>query len=352
MNSRNMSTNEVNDFKVFLNSDENRRFDKEENRNIAVNSFIKKTEFDNMKKVGLKEHLKNLVKRANEKEALDVLDIWTNEKDNDLNNQVIQLMARYSRLQRDNNLGGMDTKDYKLEMARITNSLNALIDELPKDAVIEIAENATKPLTPKEDEKTATKISKPTIYFSYAWGDEGEVGDSREKIVQDLYDSLKTDGFKVIRDKEDVGYKGSITDFMKEIGKSDCIVVAISDKYLKSENCMFEMYEIFRNSKLEKEGFVEKIFPIRVESIALSQPKVLMAYFKHWEDKEKEWEELIEAYGKRIKPAQQEKYNRIKAIANELGDFLDFLSDMNTKTKAILSQNNFEAIKKAIQAQL
>lgn len=188
----------------------------------------------------------------------------------------------------------------------------------------------------------------PKIYFSYAWGDAHETGESREKIVSDLYKSFKGDGFNVVRDKEDLDYKGLISDFMKEIGEGGFIVVAISDKYLKSDNCMLEMYEIFRNSKLEKKGFIERIYPIRVESISLSQPKVLMHYFKYWEEKEKEWAELVTTFGTRIKPAQQEKYNRVKAIAHELGDFLDFLSDINSKSKEELSENNFEKIKKAI----
>lgn len=152
----------------------------------------------------------------------------------------------------------------------------------------------------------------------------------------------------VVRDKEDVGYKGSISDFMKTIGKGNSIIVAISDKYLKSENCMFEMYEIFRNAKLEKEGFIEKIYPIRIESIRLSDPLVLDTYFEHWEKKEKDWEQLIVKRGTRISSEQQEQYRRIKAIAHELGDFLAFLNDINAKTKADLSKNNFEEIKKAI----
>ncbi len=31
------------------------------------------------------------------------------------------------------------------------------------------------------------------IFFSYAWGDENEQGESREKIVNELYESLVRD---------------------------------------------------------------------------------------------------------------------------------------------------------------
>ena len=191
---------------------------------------------------------------------------------------------------------------------------------------------------------TSNNTSK--IYFSYAWNDQDNP--HREVIVQDLYHSLKSAGFDVRRDKENAGYRASIRDFMQEIGQGHCIIVVISDKYLKSENCMFEMYEIYRNAKLEKGSFYDKIFPVRVENLGLNQPKVLMNYFKFWQDKEKEWEELIVTFGTRITSEQQDQYRRVKEIAHELGDFLAFLNDMNAQSKEELSSNNFEIIKKAI----
>ena len=90
--------------------------------------------------------------------------------------------------------------------------------------------------------------SKPEIFFSYAWSDDTDVANSREKIVDDLYESLRTDGFNVVRDKNDLRYKGLISDLTGRIGRGKFIVVAISDKYLKSTYCMSELLEIYRRS--------------------------------------------------------------------------------------------------------
>jgi hypothetical protein len=65
--------------------------------------------------------------------------------------------------------------------------------------------------------------------------------------------------------------------------------------------------------------------------------------------KKKKWEDLIRKRGTRIAEAQQHKYRRTKAIASELGDFLDFLSDTNFKIQKELSKDNFAEIKKAIE---
>lgn len=189
----------------------------------------------------------------------------------------------------------------------------------------------------------------PEIFFSYAWGDDYEEGESREEIVNKLYENLKDDKYVVVRDKVDLGYKGLISSFMVRIGKGDFIVVAISDKYLKSPYCMYELYEVYRNSKLEAKGFIDKIYPIRVEQLNLNNPKVLGEYFEFWQNLEKEWEDLIVTFGTRITVAQKSEYDKIKEIAAKLGDLLDILKDMNSLTKQILSKDNFAEIKKAIE---
>ncbi|MFN3851055.1 MAG: COR domain-containing protein [Spirosomataceae bacterium] len=196
--------------------------------------------------------------------------------------------------------------------------------------------------------KTNKNTHSPEIFFSYAW-DKAEDSKSGEKIVKELYESLKVDGKRVIIDRQDLGYKSSISDFMLRIGKGDFIVVAISDAYLKSINCMYEFYEIYKNSKLNKEVMLQRIYPIRVESISLNKPTVLEFYIDYWERLEKEWEGLILKKATRIGASQQQKFKKIQAIASELGDFLDFLNDINSKTKEDLSRNNFEEIKRAIE---
>ena len=71
-----------------------------------------------MKIVPLKEHLTQLVIAANEKEAIDILIQWTGKNDNNLNNQAIQLAARYNRLQKDINAGVVDSRDADVSKAK------------------------------------------------------------------------------------------------------------------------------------------------------------------------------------------------------------------------------------------
>ena len=115
---------------------------------------------------------------------------------------------------------------------------------------------------------------------------------------------------------------------------------------------MFELYEIYRNSRLETRGFIDKIYPIRVESLKLDDPDVLDVYFEYWENLERKWENLIVKRGTRITTAQKAEYDKIKEIASKLGDLLDILKDMNSLSKTILSDKNFAEIKKAIESKV
>jgi hypothetical protein len=296
----------------------------------------------------LKEKVRNLISKAKIKEAMDEIAMWAHEQNQEqLKSDISLLKGDWTDLSREKTLGLLSNSEATLRQNQLVNKVLNLVDSIEGIDNELITVKPTAPVT-----NYSQSEDKPKIYFSYAWGDDHETGESREKLVGDLYESLKNDGFEVFRDKENSGYKDLISDMMKDIGRGQFIVVAISDKYLKSPNCMFEMYEIYRNSKLEKDKFIEKIFPIRVESIRLSDPKVLDTYFEHWEQQEKEWADLITKRGTRISPAQQERYKRIKTIASELGDFLELLSDINTKTKEDLSHNNFEEIKKAIKTRI
>jgi hypothetical protein len=130
--------------------------------------------------------------------------------------------------------------------------------------------------------------SKPEIFFSYAWGDGSESGNNREKIVNDLYDSLKADGFNVIRDKNDLRYKGLISDLTSRIGRGKFIVVAISDKYLRSTYCMSELLEIYRRSNSDIDEMLNKIFPIVLDDAKIYTPEERVDYLSYWEDKKDE----------------------------------------------------------------
>ena len=82
------------------------------------------------------------------------------------------------------------------------------------------------------------------------WTPEGR---AREKVIDDLCAAavLARDQ-PILRDKEVLKLGDSISRFMRRIGASDRVFVILSDKYLRSSYCMFELLEIWRNCRQDE----------------------------------------------------------------------------------------------------
>ena len=179
------------------------------------------------------------------------------------------------------------------------------------------------------------------VFISYAWGQEGE---EREKIVNQLDQSLQRRGLKIIRDKRDLGYKGSIRDFMTRIGEGDCVIVVLSDKYLRSKNCMFELVEIAENKQ-----FADRIFPIILPDAKIYDAVDRINYIEYWEQEKAELNEQIRTL---------KDLSNIQGVSAELNDYDRFrdeidrltsiLKDMNTLTPDMLREADFQQLYDAL----
>jgi len=179
------------------------------------------------------------------------------------------------------------------------------------------------------------------VFISYAWGGE------REDIVNHIDEALQKRGITIIRDKRDLGYKGSITGFMERIGQGNCIIVVISDKYLRSPNCMFELVEIAENK-----GFHDRIFPIVLADANIYDPVKRIEYVKHWEVKRAELAEAM----KSIDPANlqgiREDMDLYDRIRDKVSGLTSILKDMNTLTSDMHRDSDFSQIYDGIEKRM
>jgi internalin A len=199
----------------------------------------------------------------------------------------------------------------------------------------------------------AAKTNASRIYFSYAWADQREGGsDHQRRIVDQLYDSLREDGHQVLRDNMDLEYGGLISKYMQELGRGDLILVFLSDAYVRSPYCMYELCEISRNQKREQELFRTRILPVPLEHISFDKPKVLKPYIGYWKNELKEWEELIKDDTDYISGQQFKRYEYTREITRQFGELSDWLIDINASRIDLLTADNFAVIKTAIKKRL
>lgn len=191
--------------------------------------------------------------------------------------------------------------------------------------------------------------AKPVVYFSYAWADANEQGAGREQVVRDLIAELEQDGrFELKYDKQDVGYRRSISEFEREIGRAERIMVVVSDKYLKSVHCMYELLQIFRKSGSEAAEFREKIFPIVHADAKIYDPLDRLDYVAYWQEKCKNLEDKITKLGLGVTRSAVPDFENYHEILTNLGQLAGVLADLNTLNPQLLSADNFEKIKQAL----
>jgi hypothetical protein len=180
-----------------------------------------------------------------------------------------------------------------------------------------------------------------TIFISYAWGGE------REEIVNQIDQALQKRGIKITRDKRDLGYKGSIKEFMERIGQGNCVIVVVSDKYLRSPNCMFELVEVAENKQ-----FHDRVFPIVLADANIYDPIKRIEYVRHWEIKRAELAEAM----KTLDPANlqgirddMDLYDRIR---DKVSGLTSILKDMNTLTPEMHQESDYSYLYDAIEKRL
>lgn len=304
----------------------------------------------------IKAHLINLITEGKLKEALDIMYLVRDSQSDYFNNPVVGLLANYNSNEKDNILGIITRAEFNTSQNKVRSSAQSIInsefqeDRVPEKIKKEIldAGKSQQTHTQTTSPSTSNPTTQPQIYFSYAWGDDKEVTESREKIVEDLYNELKKEGYHVQRDKEAVGYKDSIEEFMKEIGRGSFIVVTISDKYLKSANCMFELLQIYRKSKSDFKEFKDKIFPIVLSDAKIYDPLDVLDYSTYWQDKKNKLEDKIKVVGLAAASGVMADFDKFNEITNNIAQISRMISSINTLKPQLLSKDNFAEIKKAI----
>jgi hypothetical protein len=186
------------------------------------------------------------------------------------------------------------------------------------------------------------KTSKPVIYISYAWNPESD------DIVGAIEKEFTKRGVRIIRDKNDLKYKERIKDFMEVIGRGKYVILIISNKYLKSENCMFELLQIFKN-----QDFYERIFPVVMEDVSISKATDRIELVKYWENEANNLDSKIREL-KKLSNIQgvTEDLNLYTAIRNNIAKLTNILKDINYLNTENHISSNFKQLYEVIQAKI
>lgn len=192
------------------------------------------------------------------------------------------------------------------------------------------------PESPRPPE-SATK----EVFVSYAWTDESRA------IVDHLEKTLSLAGVRLLRDRNEVKFKDSITAFMERIGRGRCIVLVLSKHFLESKYCMFELTEIARRGDIQ-----QRVFPIALGDANIFEGTGRLDYVRYWEGKKAELDAKMKAVGSEHLEGIREEMDLFANIRNAMAGIVDLVAGMNTLTSAEHRSSGFRELIGALQRQL
>ncbi|MCB0654927.1 MAG: toll/interleukin-1 receptor domain-containing protein, partial [Saprospiraceae bacterium] len=183
---------------------------------------------------------------------------------------------------------------------------------------------------------------KPSIYISHAWGGESE------QLVHKIMHKFAKEGIEITLDKKDLGYRQSINAFMERLGEADAIIIVVSNKYLHSEYCMFELLQIYENKNI-----LERIFPVVLDEVNIAKSTNRLDLVKYWESQTKELENKIRdldslSYIEGI----TDDLNLYQNIRAKIAKLTSILKDINTLNIQLHTESDFNDLFLAVKRRL
>lgn len=176
------------------------------------------------------------------------------------------------------------------------------------------------------------------VYVSY------KHSETTSRHIEAIINGLTDNHINYSIDKEHVGYRDNIRKYEEEIGQGARIIVIITDDYLESPHCMYELTQIWKNKNVQ-----ERVFPIiDLEKYHRDSEGLFMckAYWK--KERDKKCGLLTQETGSN--ELLQREVDDINDIMNNINDVWTYIHDMNSLDMKTLTQDNAQYLMNQIKA--
>lgn len=159
----------------------------------------------------------------------------------------------------------------------------------------------------------AKTSSLPTVFISYNW--------DNDDVASEVETALSGKAI-VHRDKKDIPNWGSLSAFMKSIRKQDFAILIISESYLKSDACLFEVMQLMKD-----EDWNEKAMYVVLKDAHIYKAMGRAKYIAYWTEQCDELGKTISS----LPPSATSELNmdlrKAEMIRNNIGEFLTKVAD-------------------------
>lgn len=173
------------------------------------------------------------------------------------------------------------------------------------------------------------------VYASYAWKVEEQT-----QILDKLTTVCQSHNIRILRDKDEIGYRESIQAYMSQLVASDAIILVLSDAYFKSPYCMYELCEIYK-----RKDFLKRVYPIVIDGTRFHKANERIPYIRHWEQEVAELNDGLKSIRTgNMSAASLAEIKEYEDFARMIDNLLAALGDMNTLTQDVHIGSKFELI--------
>ncbi len=159
---------------------------------------------------------------------------------------------------------------------------------------------------------------------SYAWDK------ASPDVVDALCSAAEARGIRIVRDKTDVKVGDSLSKFMQQLAAHDRVFVILSEKYLKSPNCMYELFEIWRNrkdGKGDEERFVQTVKLYRQPDVDIFSIEARFGHALYWQERFDNLQKLVAGRANLLSPSDFQQFRQMQDFANRVGEILSLFAD-------------------------
>lgn len=174
-------------------------------------------------------------------------------------------------------------------------------------------------------------IMKKKVFLSYC---------HKDKCIADIVESTLENkigyAIEISRDEHVVKYKDSLERFMQSINKHDFVISIISDSYLKSDACMYEVTELMRDrnyydrllfiiiSDEDIEFYKDKSIKVGADIYTSSR----FEYIEYWQEKKNGIDSRIRRLNNPALTGElADESKQLEIIALNIGEFIQKLKD-------------------------
>jgi uncharacterized membrane protein len=161
------------------------------------------------------------------------------------------------------------------------------------------------------------------VFLSYAHMDE--------TVVNIIDAALQENGITVTRDIRDIPDFGNIKDFMDKIGDSDNVIIVISENYLHSPNCLYEIVELVKNK-----NYAERIVPVVFKNVCIHTMEGRMKYYVYWNEKYESLDQQLKEVGV-LTDISSVIANDLRLLENIKSNILGFLNEVASIKYQVIS---------------